>query len=593
MLRHLVLLSTRSFASRRQLPHQPKKVLNHNKYSAPFLSGHRTYVTGKDLKFGTEARALMLQGVIKLADAVAVTLGPGGRTVLLDQSYGPPKITKDGVTVAKHIEFSDRYMNMGAQLVRQVASKTNDAAGDGTTTATVLARAMFEEGCKRVAAGVNPMDLRLGIQIAVEHVVKGLQSLTKHITSKEEIQQVATVSANNDKVIGTLIANAMERVGKDGAITVTDAKGLENEMEVIEGMQFDQGYLSHYFITDKKTSTCEMEDVSILLVDKKISNVHSLLPLLEQIVMARKRLLIIAAEGVENDVLSTLIVNRMRGLQACAVKAPGFGDNRKAYLQDMAVLTGGEVISEELGMKLEDVTLQQLGTAKKVTVTADNTIILGGGGSKEAIEERCNIIRDIIAKTTSDYEREKAKERLGKLSGGVAVLKVGGASEVEVNEKKDRITDALNATRAAVEEGIVPGGGVALLYASKSLDQLKLDNFDQQVGVDVVRKACQIPCRLICDNAGAEGSLIVHQLLEMGDTKRGWNALTRKFENMFEAGIIDPTKVVRHALVDAAGVASLMTTTECMVVEEPEKKSNHSHSVGSGGMGGFEGGDMF
>lgn len=558
----------------------------------------RTYATGKDVRFGTEARSLMLQGVQKLADAVAVTLGPKGRNVILDQPYGPPKITKDGVSVAKHIEFSNRYLNLGASLVRSVASKTNDAAGDGTTTATVLTRAMFEEGCKAVSSGCNPMDVRRGMMRATDVVVDELRKMTKMIDSQEEIEQVATISANSDREIGSLLANAMARVGKEGVITIQDGKGIENEIEIVEGMRLDQGFLSHHFVTDKKTQRVEMEDVHVLLVDQKITSIQSLLPILEQIAVNRKRLLIIASDGLDSEVLTTLAINKsMRGLQVAAVRAPSFGDIRKAYLQDLAILTGGELISEEMNMRLEDVTLKQLGQVKKLTITADDTIMLGGAGDKALIEERCESIRDIIRRPSSSaYDIEKAQERLAKLSGGVAVVKVGGTSEVEVGEKKDRIVDALSATRAAVEEGIVPGGGTALLYASQALKNLKLDNFDQQVGVDVIRKACQVPCRTIASNAGAEGALIVQTLINSGEinTRRGFNAQSGEFVDMLEAGIIDPTKVVRTALIDASGVASLMTTTECMVVEEKEEKAASSAMGAMGGMGGMGGmGDMF
>lgn len=473
-------------------------------------------------------------------------------------------------------------MNMGAQLVRSVASKTNDAAGDGTTTATVLTRALFEEGTKAVASGCNPMDVRRGMIRAVEVVIEEIKRLTKQIDSKEEIEQVATISANSDKEIGSLLANAISKVGKEGVITVTDGKGLENEIEIVEGMRFDQGYLSHHFVTDKKTQKCEMENVHILLHDKKISNVHSLIPILEQIAATRKKLLIIASDGVDSEVLATLVLNKMRGINVVAVKAPGYGDTRKAYLQDLAILTGGELISEEMGMNLEDTTMKQLGTAAKVTISADDTIMLGGGGDKEAINERCEMIREIISHSSSQYDIDRAQERLGKLSGGVAVLKVGGTSEVEVGEKKDRIEDALNATRAAVEEGIVPGGGVALLYASMALDNLEVDNFDQKVGVEAVKKACQVPCKTIANNAGCEGALVVQNLItgQNGQINKriGFNAQIGEYVDMLESGIIDPTKVVRTALLDAVGVASLMTTTECMVVDIPNKDE------GKGGM---------
>jgi chaperonin GroEL len=553
-------------------------------------------MSGKDLKFGSEARVLMLQGVEKLSQAVQVTLGPKGRNVILDQSFGAPKITKDGVTVAKHIEFKDRYQNLGAQLVRSVASKTNDQAGDGTTTATVLTRAIFSEGCKSVAAGMNPMDLRRGINHAVEHVVKYLQTSRKLISTKEEVAQVATISANNDAEIGNLIADAMQKVGNKGVITVSEGKTLHNEIDIIEGMKTDTGYLSRYFITDNKTQKCELEDCYLLITDKKISNIHSILPLLETVSQKRARLLIIA-DGVEGDALATLIVNKLRGLQVCAIRAPGFGDNRKNYLQDIAILTGGQVISEEVGLKLENVDWSHLGHAKKVTVSADDTIILDGAGGKESIGERCELIQEAIKTTTSEYEKEKLQERLAKLSGGVAVIKVGGGSEVEVNEKKDRITDALNATRAAVDEGIVPGGGVALLNATKGLDEVasKLANFDQRIGVQIVKNAIKVPARVIADNAGVDGAVIVGKILESSDPNYGYNAQTGEYVDMIKSGILDPTKVVKTALVDAASVASLMTTTECMVVELPKREEgghNHGGGMGMGGMGGM-GGEMF
>jgi len=550
----------------------------------------RTYATGKEIRFGTDARAKILSGVSKLADAVSVTLGPKGRNVILEQSFGAPKITKDGVTVAKHIEFEDRHLNLGAQLVRSVASKTNDQAGDGTTTATILTRAIFEEGCKAVAAGMNPMDLRRGINMAIDRVVKQLESMSKAMTTKEEIQQVATISSNNDQVIGKLIAEAMGKVGNEGVITIQDGKTLDDEIEVVEGMKFDRGYQSHHFVTEKKAQTCVLDDTLVLITDKKINHIHGILPILQTISSQHKPLLIIAAEGCESDVVATLVVNRYRGLQVCSVKAPGFGDIRSNNLQDIAVLTGGTVISEELNMKLEDVTEEQLGKAKKATISADETIILGGAGDKDAIAERCELIRESINKTTSEYEKEKAQERLAKLSGGVAVIKVGGASEVEVNEKKDRITDALNATRAAVEEGIVPGGGTALLYASRVLKDLKGENFDQNIGIKAVEKAIQMPCRTIVNNAGQEGALVVGELLKQSDINQGYNALTGEYVDMVKAGIIDPTKVVRTALTDAGSVASLMTTTEAMVTEVPkEEKEGGGGAPGMGGMGDMGG----
>jgi len=547
--------------------------------SIKYVTINRYYSAGKDIRFGSEARALMLQGVDKLAQAVSVTLGPKGRSVILEQSYGSPKITKDGVTVAKHIEFKDKFQNLGAQLVRDVANKTNDAAGDGTTTATILTRAIFSEGCKNVGAGLNPMDLRRGINLAVDAVVKKLKENTKQIKSKEEIQQVATISANQDVEIGKLIADAMEKVGNEGVITVTDGKTLHNEIEVIEGMKFDNGFISRYFVTNSKTQKVEYDDPLLLITDQKISSITSILPLLEYISTHHKKLVIIA-ENVEGDALATLILNRLRGLPVVAVKAPGFGDNRKANLQDLAVLTGGEVISEDVGLKLDRVEPQQLGTAKRVEISSDDTIILDGGGSKTSITERCEQIRETIERTTSEYEKEKLKERLAKLSGGVAVLKVGGASEVEVSEKKDRIVDALNATRAAVEEGIVTGGGVALLFASKGLEKIPTANFDQRQGVQIIINALRIPAKTIADNAGAEGSIVVGKILESNDPSFGFDAQNGVYGNLIEKGIVDPTKVVRLALVDAASVASLLTTTEAAVVELPAKETPAPPSPG-------------
>eukprot|EP01133_Synstelium_polycarpum_P002280 gene2280-2586_t len=538
------------------------------------LLSSRSYSTGKDIKFGAECRALMLRGVEQLAAAVEVTLGPKGRNVILDQPFGAPKITKDGVTVAKHIEFKDRHINLGAQLVKGVASNTNDIAGDGTTTATVLTRAIYAEGCKAVAAGMNPMDLWRGINFAVERVIEELKKLSRPITTTEEIAQVATISANGDKVIGRLIAEAMEKVGKEGVITVQDGKTLKDELEVIEGMKFDQGFISRYFITDPKTQKCDFEDPLILLSDTKISNVHSLVPILEAVHAQRRKLLIIA-ESVESDALTALIINKLRGLQVCAVKAPGFGDMRKVMLQDIAVLTGGQVISEELGVKIDNIDIKMLGSAKKVSISQDDTIILDGAGEKPAIQERVELLRDTIARTTSEYEKGKLQERLAKLAGGVGVIRVGGASEVEVGEKKDRIVDALNATRAAVEEGIVPGGGTALLYSTLALRKIKMDNFDQTIGVKIVRDALLVPCKTIANNAGVEGSVVIGRLLSRRDFEFGYNAQKGTYENMIKAGIIDPTKVVRTALVDAASVASLMTTTECMVVELPKTESSN------------------
>lgn len=551
----------------------------------------------KEVRFGVDCRAAVLSGVEKLADAVQVTLGPKGRNVIIEQAYGSPKITKDGVTVAKAIEFENRYQNVGASLVKQVASATNDVAGDGTTTATVLTRAILSEGCKSVAAGMNPMDLRRGINLAVEHVLADLKTRAKMISTTEEIAQVGTISANGEKEIGDLIARAMERVGKEGVITVADGKTLENELEVVEGMKFDRGYISPYFITDAKTMKCELDDPFILIAEKKISQLQPLLPILEASMKSQRPLLIIG-EDVESEALATLIVNKLRaGIKVCAVKAPGFGDNRKANLQDIAVLTGGQVISEELGLKLETTDISMMGRAKKITITKDDTIILDGGGDKSAIGERCDQIREAIAQSQSDYDREKLQERLAKLSGGVAVLKVGGGSEVEVGEKKDRVTDALNATKAAVEEGIVPGGGVALLYASKSLDAVKekLDNFDQTVGVQILQTALRVPLKTIADNAGVEGAVVVGKLLERNaEPDYGYNAANNTYQDLVKAGIIDPLKVVRTALSDAASVSSLLTTSEAIIVEAPKKDSPAPAGGMGGGMGGMGGmGDMY
>lgn len=539
---------------------------------ALYLQSVRSYA--KDVRFGLECREGVLMGVNKLADAVQVTLGPKGRNVMIEQSYGGPKITKDGVTVAKAIELKDKFENIGASLVKQVASATNDVAGDGTTTATVLTRAILTEGVKSVAAGMNPMDLRRGINMAVDHVVNILKQRAKMISTQEEIAQVGTISANGEREIGDLIAKAMEKVGKEGVITVADGKTLENELEVVEGMKFDRGYISPYFVTDQKTMKCEFENPLILICDKKISGLQSLIPILEKVVQAQRPLVIIA-EDVESEALATLIVNKIRaGLKVCAVKAPGFGENRKANLQDVAVLTGGEVVTDDLGFKLEKIELNVLGSARKVTITKDDTIILHGGGEKAGIESRCEQIRQAMEATTSDYDRDKLSERLAKLSGGVAVLKIGGASEVEVNEKKDRVTDALNATKAAVEEGIVPGGGSALLHASKTLEELKskVDNFDQKIGVTIIQNALKVPMKTIASNAGVEGAVIVGKVWEMADNQYGYNAASGEFVDMVKVGIIDPLKVVRTALVDAASVSSLITTSECVVVEAPEEK---------------------
>ena len=547
-------------------------------------------MAAKDIKFGTDARAKMLKGVEILAKTVKVTLGPKGRNVVLDKSYGAPKITKDGVSVAKEVELSDKFENMGAQLIKEVAQKTADKPGDGTTTATVLAEAIIREGTKAVAAGMNPMDLKRGIDMAVEAVVADVKSRSKDIKTSEEIAQVGTISANGDRSIGEYLARAMEKVGNEGVITVEDAKGLETELEVVEGMQFDRGYLSPYFITNPEKMNVEFENPFILLYDQKISNLQPLIPVLEAIVQSGRALLIVA-EDIEGEALATLVVNRIRGgLKVCAVKAPGFGDRRKAMLQDIAILTGGQVISDELGMKIENVTLDMLGTAKRVEITKEDTTIIDGAGEKDLIAARAAQIRKEIEETTSDYDREKLQERLAKLSGGVAVIKVGGASEVEVKEKKDRIDDALHATRAAVKEGVVAGGGVALLYAGKALDALVPGNQDQKVGIEIIRKATQAPIRQIVENAGVDGAVVAGKLLESTDTNYGYNAQTGEYTDMVKAGIIDPTKVVRTALQDAASVGGLLITTEAMVTEAPQKECHCGDAGGAampGGMGGM------
>ncbi len=542
----------------------------------------------KDIKFGNDARSKMLNGVTTLAKTVKVTLGPKGRNVILDKSYGAPKITKDGVSVAKEIELADKFENMGAQLVKEVAQKTADKAGDGTTTATVLAEAIIKEGCKAVAAGMNPMDLKRGIDLAVEAVVEDVKSRSKPIKTSEEIAQVGTISANGDRTIGEYLAQAMEKVGNEGVITVEDAKGLETELEVVEGMQFDRGYLSPYFVTNPEKMNCEYDNPYILLYDKKLSNLQPLVPVLEAIVQSSRPLLIVA-EDIEGEALATLVVNRIRGgLKVCAVKAPGFGDRRKAMLEDIAILTGGQVVSEDLGMKLENVTLDMLGTAKKVEITKDDTTIIDGDGVKDLIKARVEQIKKQIEDTSSDYDREKLQERLAKLSGGVAVIKVGGSSEVEVKEKKDRIDDALHATRAAVKEGVVAGGGVALLYATRALDKINPENQDQKVGVDIIRKAIQAPIRQIAENAGVDGAVVAGKVLESKDTNYGYNAQSGEYVDMVKSGIIDPTKVVRTALQDAASVGGLLITTESMVTEAPKKEchcgDDHA-AMGPGGMG--------
>jgi len=542
----------------------------------------------KELAFSVECRNKMLQGCEKLADAVQVTLGPKGRNVVIEQTFGAPKITKDGVTVAKAIEFADKLENIGASLVKSVASKTNDEAGDGTTTATVLARAIFKEGCKSVAAGMNPMDLRRGITLAVEHVVAELKKRSHQVKTKQQIANVATISANGDRNVGELIANLMERVGEHGTITVQDGKTLQHEIEFVEGMKFDRGYISPYFATDNKSMKADLERPYILISEKKISNIQSILHFLEH-AMKENRPLIIIAEDVESEALATLVLNKLRGgLKVVAVKAPAFGDNRKAILNDIAILTGGQVISEDIGLTLEKSDASVLGVCKNVIVTKDDTIIMDGAGEKTAIEERVDQIKQALALTTSEYDKEKLQERLAKLKGGVGIIKVGGASEVEVGEIKDRIQDALCATRAAVEEGIVIGGGCALLYASKTLDSVKGENFDQNIGISIVKRACQIPCKAIAENAGKEGAIIVGKLLENSDETLGYNAAIDKFENLFDAGVVDPAKVVRRALVDSSSVASLMVTTECMIVDAKEDKPA-APGRGAPGMGGMEG----
>ncbi|TYJ09541.1 hypothetical protein E1A91_A11G148300v1 [Gossypium mustelinum] len=549
------------------------------------LSWSRNYAA-KDIKFGVEARALMLSGVQELADAVKVTMGPKGRNVVLEQSFGAPKVTKDGVTVAKSIEFKDRVKNIGASLVKQVANATNDVAGDGTTCATVLTRAIFVEGCKSVAAGMNAMDLRRGITMAVDAVVTNLKSRARMISTSEEIAQVGTISANGEREIGELIAKAMEKVGKEGVITIADGKTLYNELEVVEGMKLDRGYISPYFITNQKNQKCELENPLILIHEKKISNLPALVKFLE-LSLTKQRPLLIVAEDLESEALATLILNKLRaGIKVCAIKAPGFGENRKAGLQDLAALTGGQVITEELGLDIEKVGAEVLGSCKKVTVSKDDTIILDGAGDKATIEERCDQIRSAIGSSTSDYDKDKLQGRLAKLSGGVAVLKIGGASETEVSEKKDRVTDALNATKAAVEEGIVPGGGAALLYASKELENLETANFDQKIGVQIIQNALKMPVHTIASNAGVEGAVVVGKLLEQDNPDLGYDAAKGEYVDMVKAGIIDPLKVIRTALVDAASVSSLMTTTEAIVTELP--KDDKEGAATAGGMGGLD-----
>ena len=546
-------------------------------------------MAAKDVKFSADARQKMLRGVDTLADAVKVTLGPKGRNVVLDKSFGAPRITKDGVTVAKEIELADKFENMGAQMVREVASKANDQAGDGTTTATVLAQAIVREGSKAVAAGMNPMDVKRGIDQAVEAVVKQLESGSRKVSTNGEIAQVGTISANGDAEVGDMIAKAMEKVGNEGVITVEEAKSLETELDVVEGMQFDRGYLSPYFVTNAEKMITELDDPYILLHEKKLSGLQAMLPVLESVVQSGKPLLIIA-EDVEGEALATLVVNKLRGgLKIAAVKAPGFGDRRKAMLEDMAILTGGQVISEDLGIKLENVTLDMLGTAKKVTITKEETTIVDGAGAKADIEARCGQIRQQVEETSSDYDREKLQERLAKLAGGVAVIRVGGATEVEVKERKDRVDDAMHATRAAVEEGIVAGGGSALYYAARVLDGLNPDNADQRVGVEIVRKALQSPVRQIAENAGVDGSMVIAKLIESKDANWGYNAQSGEYGDLVKAGVIDPTKVARVALQGAASVAALLITTEAMVADRPEPKAPAGGGAPDmGGMGGMD-----
>ncbi len=547
-------------------------------------------MSAKDVTTGTDARAKMLQGIDILANAVKVTLGPKGRNVVIDKSFGAPRVTKDGVTVAKEIELSDKAQNTGAQLIREVASKTNDHAGDGTTTATVLAQAIAHEGVKAVTSGRNPMDLKRGIDLAVEAIVADLAKRAKKVKSNDEIKQVGTISANGESEIGDMLAEAMDKVGNEGVITVEEAKSLHNELEVVEGMQFDRGYLSPYFITDAEKMTCSMENPYILLHEAKLTNLQPMLPILEAAVQSGRPLLIVA-EDVEGEALATLVVNKLRGgLKIAAVKAPGFGDRRKAMLEDMAILTGGQVVSEDLGIKLEDVNLDMLGTAKKVTITKDETVVIDGAGKKKDIQGRCAQIRAQIEETSSDYDKEKLQERLAKLSGGVAVLRVGGATEVEVKERKDRVDDALHATRAAVEEGIIAGGGTALLYAGKTLDKLEAINEDQNVGIDIIRRALQAPIRQIVENAGDEGSVVVGKLLEQKDKDHGYDAQAGAYKNLVKAGIIDPVKVVRTAIQDAASIAGLLITTEAIITDAPaEAGAANDMGAAMGGMGGMGG----
>ncbi|TRW98326.1 chaperonin GroEL [Paracoccus sp. M683] len=546
-------------------------------------------MAGKDVKFSTDARDRMLKGVNILADAVKVTLGPKGRNVVIDKSFGAPRITKDGVTVAKEIELSDKFENMGAQMVREVASRTNDEAGDGTTTATVLAQAIVREGMKAVAAGMNPMDLKRGIDMATAKVVDAIKAAARPVNDSAEVAQVGTISANGEAAIGTMIAEAMQKVGNEGVITVEENKGMETDVEVVEGMQFDRGYLSPYFVTNPDKMIADLEDAYILLHEKKLSSLQPMVPLLEAVIQSGKPLLIIA-EDVEGEALATLVVNKLRGgLKIAAVKAPGFGDRRKAMLQDISILTGGQVISEDLGMKLENVGIDMLGRAKKITINKDNTTIVDGAGEKAEIEARVAQIRQQIEETTSDYDREKLQERVAKLAGGVAVIRVGGMTEIEVKERKDRVDDALNATRAAVQEGVVVGGGVALVQGGKALDGLKGSNADQDAGVALVRRALEAPMRQIAENAGVDGAVVAGKIRESADKAFGFNAQTEEYGDMFKFGVIDPAKVVRTALEDAASVAGLLITTEAMVAEKPEPKGAAGGMPDMGGMGGMGG----
>mgnify|MGYP000412700483 FL=1 len=543
----------------------------------------------KIIKFDTDARSKMIRGVDTLANTVKITLGPKGRNVVLDKSYGAPRSTKDGVTVAKEIDLEDKFENMGAQMVKEVASKTNDEAGDGTTTATILAQAIIKEGCKYVTAGMNPLDLKRGIDTAVNRVKEKLIASSKKVKSSEEIAQVGTISANGEKDVGDMIAKAMQKVGNEGVITVEEAKGIETELDVVEGMQFDRGYLSPYFITNADKMTTELENPYILLHEKKLSNLQAMVPLLEAIVQSGNPLMIIS-EDVEGEALATLVVNKLRGgLKVVAVKAPGFGDRRKSMLEDIGILTNGQVISEDLGIKLENVKISDLGSCKKIKVDKDNTTIIGGSGKKSDIEARCNQIRQQIEETTSDYDKEKLQERLAKLAGGVAVIKVGGATEVAVKERKDRVEDALNSTRAAVEEGVVAGGGCALLYASQELDKIKVKGSDQKAGVAIVKKALEAPIRQITANAGVDGSIVVGKLLEGMKPSQGYDAQEEEYCDMFKKGIIDPTKVVRTALQDAASIAGILVTTEAMVADKPEEKDSAPAGMPPGGMGGMGG----